>query len=369
MPDTRRHGRAGVMLPDAMRVHRLTVSMLLIAAAASGSLVLDGRAGALTDRFGMNTLSVMSGNATQVGAIFDQMNTVGVTWIRADFEWSGIEGTKGSFTWGRADVAVDQARSHGINVLATLDYTPAWARTNQASDHYPPDDPNDYANFAKAAVLRYKDRVHHWEIWNEPNLWRFWLPKPNVNAYTTLLKKAYAAIKSVDPAATVMVGGLTVSGGINLSTTFLQNIYANNGGTSKGLFDAVAWHPYCRTRKPTRSTDSWCVWYQMNGAHPSGRSIMVAHGDAAKQIWPTEYGVGTGGTGHLDTSETKQAADMQDAYDGAGKLAYLGPLFWYNWQDSTSDQTQGSENFCGLTTVDGTKKISWNTYRRLATAS
>ena len=31
----------------------------------------------------------------------------------------------------------------------------------------------------------------------------------------------------------------------------------------------------------------------MNGANPSGRSIMVAHGDAAKQIWPTESRVGT----------------------------------------------------------------------------
>jgi polysaccharide biosynthesis protein PslG len=345
----------------------VTVSILLVVATISGPLVFHDRAGASADRFGMNTLSVMSGNPSQVGAILDQMRTIGVRWIRADFEWSGIEGTQGNFTWNRADVAVDQAGSHDINVLATLDYTPAWARTNQTSDHYPPDDPNDYADFAKAAALRYKDRVHYWEIWNEPNLWRFWLPRPDVPAYTRLLRKAYAAIKSVDPAATVMVGGLTVSGGNNLSTSFLQRIYDHNGGTSKGLFDAVAWHPYCRTKRPTRSTDSWCAWYQMDGATPSGRSIMVAHGDGAKQIWPTEYGVGTGGTGHLDATQTRQAADLRNAYNRAGQLPYLGPLFWYNWQDSTSDQSQPSYNFCGLTTTDGTKKIAWNTYHELAT--
>jgi hypothetical protein len=314
----------------------------------------------------MNTLSVMSGDTAQVGAIFDQMNTVGVAWIRADFEWSGIERTRGSFTWSKTDVAVGQATAHGIHVLATLDYTPSWARRNQTSDHYPPDDPDDYAAFARATVLRYKDRVHYWEIWNEPNYWRFWLPKPDVGAYVTLLRKAYAAIKSVDPSATVMTGGLTVGSRSNLPTTFLRRMYDKNGGTSAGLFDAVAWHPYCRSRNPTTSTARWCAWYQMNGARPSGRSVMVAHGDTAKSIWPTEYGVCTGGTGKFATSQTKQAAYMKVAYDQAGKLAYLGPLFWYSWQDSTSDQTQSALDFCGLTTADGTKKIAWDTYRRLA---
>jgi GH35 family endo-1,4-beta-xylanase len=170
-----------------VRVHRLAASMLLIAAGVSGPLVRSARAGTSTDRFGMNTLTVMSGNAIQVDAVFDQMNTLRATWIRADFEWSGIESSKGNFTWAKTDVAVDRAIAHGIDVLATLDYTPSWARTNQTSDHYPPDAPADFAAFAKATVLRYKDRVHHWEIWNEPNYWRFWLPEPDVSAYTTLL--------------------------------------------------------------------------------------------------------------------------------------------------------------------------------------
>jgi hypothetical protein len=359
--DAARDGRGVV------RVHRFAVSILLVAAAAGGPLVTHARADASADRFGMNTLSVMSGDPTRVGALFDQMNTVGVTWIRADFEWSAIEPRKGSFTWSKTDVAVDQATAHGIHVLATLDYTPAWARTNQTSDHYPPDDPDDYAAFAKTTVRRYHDRVHDWEIWNEPNYWRFWLPEPDVRAYTRLLRKAYAAIKSVDPNATVMVGGLTVGSGSNLPITFLQKIYDKNGGTSAGLFDAVAWHPYCRAKNPTRSTASWCAWYQMNGASPSGRSVMVAHGDSAKKIWPTEYGACTGGTGTFATTQTKQAANLKAAYDQAGQLGYLGPLFWYNWQDSTNDQTHSALEFCGLSTVEGTKKIAWDTYRQLAT--
>ena len=107
----------------------------------------------------------------------------------------------------------------------------------------------------------------------------------------------------------------------------------------------------------------------MNGPDPSGRSIMVAHGDGAKQIWPTEYGSCTGGTGSFATTETKQAANLKTAYGEAGKFAYLGPLFWYNLQDSTSDQTQSRAQLLWPSAVDGTKKIAWDTYRRLATGA
>ena len=69
----------------------------------------------------------------------------------------------------------------------------------------------------------------------------------------------------------------------------------------------------------------------------------------------------------MATSEARQAADLRDAFDAAGSLTYLGPLFWYSLADSTGDQTQRSYNFCGLSTVDGTKKAAWTTYRRLAT--
>ena len=146
------------------------------------------------------------------------------------------------FTWNRADVAVDQARSHGINVLATLDYTPAWARTNQTSDHYPPDDPDTYATFAKTTVQRYHDRVHDWEIWNEPNYWRFWLPKPDVAAHDAAEEgvRGHQVGRSHRHRDGGRIDGQRWQ---QPATTFLQNIYDNNGGTSNGLFDAVAWHP------------------------------------------------------------------------------------------------------------------------------
>ena len=51
------------------------------------------------------------------------------------------------------------------------------------------------------AVRRYKDRVHYWEIWNEPD--EQGMPP---QLYAELVKRGSAAIRSVDPSAKVIAG-------------------------------------------------------------------------------------------------------------------------------------------------------------------
>lgn len=356
-----------------VRFNRLTVAVLAVLAAIAGFVIFFSRAATPSSnpnslgRFGMNTLAVMSGNNTQVGTVFDNLKAADVNWIRGDFEWSVVQQNgKNSFDWSREDVMVAQAVSHHINVLATLDYTPAWARTNQSSDKYPPDNVADYAAYVSAAVTRYKASVHYWELWNEPNNATFWQPSPNVAAYTALLKAGYAAAKAADPTATVISAGLSPGSGTSDPRTFLQGMYDNNGGTSTGLFDAVGWHPYCDAINPVTSTDEWCSWYRMSGTTPSARSIMTAAGDSNKLIWPTEYGVCTNGTGGATGSEATQAADLTAAYNGAGQTSWLGPLFWYEFQDVSTDTSSNFFNFCGLLNFNGTKKQSWTAFQSLA---
>jgi beta-glucosidase/6-phospho-beta-glucosidase/beta-galactosidase len=53
----------------------------------------------------------------------------------------------------------------------------------------------DYATFAATVVIRNRDRVSDWEIWNEPNLPRFLgFAERQAAVYTGLLKAAYPAI-------------------------------------------------------------------------------------------------------------------------------------------------------------------------------
>jgi hypothetical protein len=47
-----------------------------------------------------------------------------------------------------------------------------------------------------------------WQIWNEQNSPKYYAPKVKVGGYAKLVKAASEAIKSVDPEAEVMLGGM-----------------------------------------------------------------------------------------------------------------------------------------------------------------
>jgi len=72
-----------------------------------------------------------------------------------------------AYRWpASVDVAVREARAHGMRVLLKLAATPAWANGGRAAN-WAPDDPRDLARFAKAAARRYPE-VRRWMIWGEP---------------------------------------------------------------------------------------------------------------------------------------------------------------------------------------------------------
>ncbi|MBV8951563.1 MAG: beta-xylosidase, partial [Actinobacteria bacterium] len=101
----------------------------------------------------------------------DNAAATGAKWIRLDVNWTGVQPTgPATFQWSYVDRAVGAIRARGMNVLMTLDYTPAWARqASCASSMYcPPANPATYAAFAGAAAARYAPvGVHSYEIWNE----------------------------------------------------------------------------------------------------------------------------------------------------------------------------------------------------------
>jgi hypothetical protein len=60
-----------------------------------------------------------------------------------------------------------------------------------------------YKTFLKELIKRYKDKVHRWEIFNEPGLECKDIPED----YVKLLKISYLTIKEVDPNAIICLGG------------------------------------------------------------------------------------------------------------------------------------------------------------------
>jgi len=65
---------------------------------------------------------------------FDLMASTGAGWVRFDFDWGGAEPEPGSFNWARIDRLVGAARARRLRVLATVAYTPAWARPQGTTD-------------------------------------------------------------------------------------------------------------------------------------------------------------------------------------------------------------------------------------------
>jgi hypothetical protein len=288
----------------------------------------------------------------------DVMVTAGMTWVRADFYWSVIQDAgQSSFAWGPVDGFVQAATARGLHVLALVAYAPTWAR-NSTDDMAPPKDPRDYATFVHAAVKRYAPMgVHAWEVWNEPNLSRFWAPKTDPVAYTALLKLAYPAIKSADPNATVVSAGLAPS----LNTrrdmsplTFLADVYVHGG---KGSFDAVGYHPYSFPYAPMYKA-SWNTFYRT----PYFHAIMAYFGDGAKKVWGTEVGYPTG-TSSQAVSDKRQATNLVAAIDQWRAWTFTGPLIVFTVRDASRNTSAVDDNM-GIVRVDDVAKPAFAAIRR-----
>jgi hypothetical protein len=170
----------------------------------------------------------------------------GFGWVKVNFGWRDIEGSKGAFDWSHTDAIVEMASGEGLDILARVDFQPQWSGGGYPTSG-PPDDPQDLADFIGALVSRYAGRIRAYQVWNEPNLGREWGGQtPDPGAYVKLLRTAYAAIKQADPNAMVISAGLSPTGTWDAQTRpddwYLESMYIAMGGSSEGYFDVLGAH-------------------------------------------------------------------------------------------------------------------------------
>lgn len=302
----------------------------------------------------------------------DAISDLRAHWVRIDFNWAMIQdGGPTSYNWAPFDRVVQGIRARGMKVLGVIGWTPRWARPSGTQASYGPD-PIKYGLFVKEIVEHYSPKgVHHYEIWNEPNVSAFWTPKPNPVAYTQLLRAAYPVIKSVDPNAKVLTGGTApaYTDGTNYwPADWVAAIYANGG---KGYFNAIAHHPYCFPAMPG-DPEPWSSWYltyasqpryEYQGNHgggPSIRKVMKDNGDGLKKIWGTEFGAPTNGPGYIN--EAEQAETIRRGYSLWENYDWAGPLFVYEARDYGTNPDD-RENFFGLLRYDFSQKPAYSVYK------
>jgi hypothetical protein len=174
----------------------LKVLRVLVVLAVLVVCGLAAPAAAQDVQYGMNTRVLTAPMA-------DKMSELGAGVVRLAYGWDVIEPTcKGCFNWETTDVWRDQARRTHRTIFASLAYAPAWANGGQPY-RYPPLNYQDWYDFVFATVSRYRDDIHLWGVWNEPNLDEY-LQGADPRVYRSLVITARAAIRAADPLATML---------------------------------------------------------------------------------------------------------------------------------------------------------------------
>ncbi len=224
-----------------------------------------------------------------------------------------------------------------------------------ARDYAPPDDLADWGDYVYAVVSRYRGRVRHYQLWNEPNIYPEWGDRPvDPEGYTHLLCEGYRRAKEADPDAIIISGALapTVSlhpgpgPALGLSDfVFLQRMY--DAGAAD-CFDVLAVNDYMLWSGPT---DHRMRPLNINFARPVYiRDIMVANGDAAKPLWISEMNSnavpndpdieGVGAYGQVTPEQQARYAPL--AYQRAmEEWPWVGVVnFWFFKRPSDAERNQ-----------------------------
>lgn len=257
-------------------------------------------------------------------------------WVREEMNWDTIEPEDNVFDFSHYDDVIDLYKENNVKVLGLLTYSSGWA-SNGESEFDPPNI-DEWKEYVATVAERYKGRVNHWEIWNEPNNSNFWTGERD--EYATLLIQTYNQIKKVNPDATVVSGGTA-----GVDTDFLYELCENLDGSD--ALDAVAIHPYRElngtfNRTPEESTDG--LNSLLTDLQSAQRTVEECWGpDTA--IWLTEFGWPTTETGATGVSLKKQRNYLMRQATQALTIPQVSKVFIYELRDSGTDASDHEDHF------------------------
>ena len=142
---------------------------------------------------------------------------------------------------GRPDDFIGALAAHGIRSVPSIWGNPGWLPGSAST---PPlggsASENSWRTFLRAIVSRYGPGgvywkgpyqnhygkhaeplpIQSWEIWNEPNLRKYFAPYPSPGKYARLIQISHDAIKSKVPGAQIVLAGMPATATSTPRTTF-----------------------------------------------------------------------------------------------------------------------------------------------------
>ena len=372
---------------QGLRLVRAWAAVLLIA--GLGSAAFASPAAALPANFWG-----VAPQATPTPDQFERLKRGGVDSIRIPVPWETVQPVAGGTPdWSRLDAVVKSAAAAGIDVFPFLYGAPSWAVANVAvpgsggSVKAPKTLPVKtgaqraaWSAFLAAAVARYGPNgsfwaespavpprpIRTWQIWNEANF-KYFVVRPNPVDYGKLVNVSYAALRSVDPGAKIVLGGLFARPKeatfrrkppqAYFATDFLDRMYRSTPGV-KRKFIGVALHPYTGR------------YQQLAPDIEAVRAVLKANRDAGKGIWITELGWSSQPPAR-NNSFAKGVNGQKKQLQGAFGLLKskqakwrIQRVYWFSVDDAA-----GTCNFCdgsGLFGAGFIPKPAWFAYVRFA---
>jgi len=337
---------------------------------------VSAKAASLDGFYGVNVQQVFSGSPASWQPQLAAMQSGGLQLARIDARWENVEpnppsGGTHHYNWTLYDSIVGALAQHYIRWYPIVDYSTDWSGVIPGDDAsaVAPEHVGDFGSYAFALAKRYGPGGSFWsahpslpampvteyEIWNEENSTTFLHPQDYApEAYADLYMGARAAIKSADPQARVIVGGLALGiPGVTDEVQFLQRMAAHRPDL-KGNVDGVGLHPYQRSLSDT----------YMRLAHFRQALDQVAGGSVPIEI--TELGWAT-----TSVSEAQRATDLgalaKQLPRSDCNVDRLLPYTWLTQETNPSDP----EDWFGIWNHDASAKPSGQAYtgmvRRLAT--
>jgi hypothetical protein len=288
--------------------------------------------------------------------------------------WGWVQPTQSAFKWKSSDEFIGALAAHGIRAVPSVWGNPGWlAGSGSTPPLYGDKAENAWRALLRALVSRYGPGgaywngpyhqqfgthaealpVQSWEIWNEPNLKKFFAPYPSPGNYARLVQISAGAIRSKAPGAKIVLAGMPGFGDVT-AWDFLKQFYAVPN--IKNYFDAAALHPYASTIS-TMQTEIQNV-----------RNVMKSHADGTTPLWITEIAWGSAPPDSfgINKGPAGQATFLKRAFKLV--LAHrtkwnIQRLFWYHWRDPKTSRAACS--FCGsagLLKFDRTPKPAYSAF-------
>lgn len=269
----------------------------------------------------------------------DMIAAAGFRFVRMDFAWSHVERERGKYNFSGYERLVNSLARRKIRPLFILDYGNRLYDGGLAP--HTEEGRTAFCKFAAAGAKRFAGKGVLWEIWNEPDLDKFWRPKANVEDYCALAVEVCKALREADPKCSIVA---PATAGIKLK--FIEKVF--EAGLLKWL-DGVTVHPY-RGRAPETVTREY----------KKLRELIDKYAPAGKKGLPIlsgEWGYSLLHHGGIPFSAEKQACYLARQFL-INLMNDVRLSIWYDWHDDGPDPKETEHNF-GIVTFKYDLKPSY----------